>query len=234
MHLRASFEKFSVTLRLHQLFNDMINNRNCYLFTVIILLFIGIHQPIFAQNQDIQSGEASWYGSRYHGRKTSSGERYNKNAMTAAHKTLPFGTRVKVTNLDNEEFVILRINDRGPFVGDRIIDVSEAAARKLAFRSKGVGNVKVEILELPGDYASKNDGSYTIQTAAYTNYKNAQQLTEKLKAFDEHLTVELMEDELKGKKVHLIRAGKFRSRQEAEAFNELLEEAGLSGLVREA
>lgn len=212
----------------------MINNRKCYLFTVIILLFIGIHQPIFAQNQDIQTGDASWYGSRYHGRKTSSGERYNKNAMTAAHKTLPFGTKVKVTNLENDEFVIVRINDRGPFVGDRIIDVSEVAARKLAFHKKGIGHVKVEILELPGEYASNNDGSYTIQTAAYTNYKNAEKLTKRLKAFDKHLTVELMEDQVKGKKVHLIRAGRFKSRQEAEAFNELLEEEGLSGLVKEA
>ncbi|MFD2514120.1 septal ring lytic transglycosylase RlpA family protein [Pontibacter locisalis] len=212
----------------------MINNRKCYLFTVIILLFIGIHQPIFAQNQDIQTGEASWYGSRYHGRKTSSGEPFNKNDMTAAHKTLPFGTKVKVTNLDNDESVIVRINDRGPFVGDRIIDVSEAAARKLQFRGKGIGNVKVEILELPGDYASTDAGFFTIQTGTYANYKNAQQLTAKLKAFDKHLRVELIEEQVKGKKVHLIRAGRFDNRQEAEAFNELLKEEGLSGLVKEA
>ncbi|WP_439880687.1 septal ring lytic transglycosylase RlpA family protein [Pontibacter sp. MBLB2868] len=132
----------------------MINNRKCYLLTVIILLFIGIHQPIFAQTQDTQTGEASWYGSRYHGRKTSSGERYNKNDMTAAHKTLPFGTKVKVTNLDNNESVIVRINDRGPFVGDRIIDVSEAAARKIHIRAQGVGNVKIEVLESSAELAS--------------------------------------------------------------------------------
>ncbi|GAB3202933.1 rare lipoprotein A [Pontibacter aydingkolensis] len=212
----------------------MINNRKCYLFTVIILLFIGIHQPIFAQTQDIQTGEASWYGSKYHGRKTSSGERYNKNDMTAAHKTLPFGTKVKVTNLKNDEFVILRINDRGPFVGDRIIDVSEVAAKKLAFRGQGIVTVKVEVLELPGDYNPQNAGMYTIQTGAYRSSKNAMALSQKLKAFDKNLNVELMEDESKGKKVLRIRAGRFTSRQEAEAFNELLEEEGLSGLVKEA
>ena len=70
--------------------------------------------------------------------------------MTAAHKTLPFGTKVKVTNLDNNESVIVRINDRGPFVGDRIIDVSEAAARKLEFHAQGIGNVKIEVLEEEG------------------------------------------------------------------------------------
>jgi rare lipoprotein A len=221
-------------LRLHQLNFDMINNRKCYILTVIILLLIGINQPIFAQNQDIQTGEASWYGSKYHGRKTSSGERYNKNDMTAAHKTLPFGTKVKVTNLDNDEFVILRINDRGPFVGDRIIDVSEVAARKLEFHGQGIGTVKVEVLELPGNYNPKNAGFYTIQTGAYTNFKNAQSLTQKLKAFDKTLTVEMMEDQTNGKRVHRIRAGRFENRQEAEAFNELLKEEGLSGLVKEA
>lgn len=127
----------------------MFNNRKCFFFSVIIFLFIGVGQPLLAQSTDTQKGQASWYGSRYHGRKTSSGELYNKHAMTAAHKTLPFGTKVKVTNLDNNKSVIVRINDRGPFVGDRIIDVSEVAARQLKFHSKGIGNVKVEVLE-PG------------------------------------------------------------------------------------
>ena len=154
--------------------------------------------------------------------------------MTAAHKTLPFGTKVKVTNLENDESVVLRINDRGPFVGDRIIDVSEVAARKLDFHAQGIGNVKVEVLELPGDYNAENAGFYTIQTGAYTSFKNAQALSQKLKAFDRNLTVELMEDNSRGKKVHRIRAGRFENRQEAEAFNELLREEGLSGLVKEA
>lgn len=137
---------------------------------MIIFLFVGISQPIFAQNNSGQTkvlkGEASWYGSRYHGRKTSSGERYNKNDMTAAHKTLPFGTKVKVTNLDNNEWVIVRINDRGPFVGDRIIDVSEAAARKLEFHGQGIGNVKVEVLESKADLASAVGFSFNVPSFA--------------------------------------------------------------------
>ncbi|MCC9135802.1 septal ring lytic transglycosylase RlpA family protein [Pontibacter silvestris] len=115
-------------------------------------MFLGLEsQQAFANSNDdqTQTGAASWYGSKYHGRKTSSGERYNKNEMTAAHKTLPFGTKVKVTNLANNKSVIVRINDRGPFVGHRIIDVSEAAARKIRLRSQGVAKVKIEILE-PG------------------------------------------------------------------------------------
>ncbi|CAM3384514.1 septal ring lytic transglycosylase RlpA family protein [Pontibacter korlensis] len=148
----------------------MIHNRKCFIFTLVIFLFVGIGQPIFAQNSTSQAkaqkGEASWYGSRYHGRKTSSGERYNKYEMTAAHKTLPFGTKVKVTNLDNNEWVIVRINDRGPFVGDRIIDVSEAAARELDFHDEGIGNVKIEVLESRADLASAVGFSFEVPSFA--------------------------------------------------------------------
>ncbi|MCJ8163912.1 septal ring lytic transglycosylase RlpA family protein [Pontibacter sp. E15-1] len=144
----------------------MISNRKCYILTVIIFLFIGIGQPILAQSTDTQKGEASWYGSRYHGRKTSSGELYNKNKMTAAHKTLPFGTKVKVTNLDNNESVIVRINDRGPFVGDRIIDVSEVAARKLDFHAEGIGNVKIEVLETGAELATAAGFSFELDPFA--------------------------------------------------------------------
>ena len=212
----------------------MINNRKCYILSVIIFLFIGISQPISAQSTDIQKGEASWYGSKYHGRPTSSGEPYNKNEMTAAHKTLPFGTKVKVTNLENNESVIVRINDRGPFVGDRIIDVSEVAARKLDFHDEGIGNVKVEVIELPGDYDPQNAGVFTIQAGTYTSAQYAESLSQKLKAFDKHLEVELKDEMVRGRKVHRIRAGRFENRQQAEAFNDLLKEEGLSGLVKEA
>ncbi|MCX2740682.1 septal ring lytic transglycosylase RlpA family protein [Pontibacter anaerobius] len=148
----------------------MNQNRKCFIFSLIIFLFVGISQPTFAQNNSSQpkvlKGEASWYGSRYHGRKTSSGERYNKNDMTAAHKTLPFGTKVKVTNLENNQWVILRINDRGPFVGDRIIDVSEAAARKLDFHSQGIGNVKVEVLDSKAELAAAIGFSFDVPSFA--------------------------------------------------------------------
>ncbi|RAU84359.1 septal ring lytic transglycosylase RlpA family protein [Pontibacter arcticus] len=212
----------------------MTNDRKFFLFTVIIFLFLGFHEPVLAQTTDVQKGQASWYGSKYHGRKTSSGERYNKNHMTAAHQTLPFGTKVKVTNLDNQESVIVRINDRGPFVGNRIIDVSEVAARKLDFHREGIGQVKVEVLELPGDYNPANAGFYTIQTGSYFDLEHAQTLSQRLKAFDKHLPVELQEQQLGNKKVLRIRAGRFENRQQAQAFNDLLKEEGLQGLVKEA
>ena len=91
-----------------------------------------------------ESGKASYYGDRHHGQKTASGERFDQRAMTAAHRTLPFGTRVKVTNLNNNRSVVVRINDRGPFVRGRIIDVSRAAAEKLDMVRSGVVPVRVE------------------------------------------------------------------------------------------
>ncbi len=93
-----------------------------------------------------QTGVASWYGPGFHGKVTASGERYDQNAMTAASRTLPLGTRVRVTNLENEKTVEVTINDRGPYVDDRIIDLSKAAARKLRFRKAGTASVRIDVI----------------------------------------------------------------------------------------
>ncbi|MEM1173103.1 MAG: septal ring lytic transglycosylase RlpA family protein [Cyanobacteria bacterium P01_H01_bin.35] len=95
-------------------------------------------------------GWASWYGPGFHGALSASGERFNQYAMTAAHKTLPFGTKVRVTNLNNGSSVIVRINDRGPFTPGRVIDLSSAAARILGMIQSGVAPVKVEVIESAG------------------------------------------------------------------------------------
>ena len=96
------------------------------------------------------TGKASWYGGKFHGRKTASGERYDKRALTAAHRTLPFGTRVRVTNLGNQKSVVVRITDRGPFGRrERIIDVSERAAEVLGMKQAGVVRIRLEVLSSP-------------------------------------------------------------------------------------
>ncbi|MNF73155.1 RlpA-like protein precursor [compost metagenome] len=92
-------------------------------------------------------GKASYYGSRHHGRRTASGERFDQHALTAAHRTLPFGTRVKVTNLNNDRTVVVRINDRGPHIRGRIIDLSREAADRLGMLRAGVAPVRVESLD---------------------------------------------------------------------------------------
>ena len=94
----------------------------------------------------VSTGRASWYGPGFHGRRTANGEVFNQNAMTAAHRTLPFGTVVRVTNLRNNRQVVVRINDRGPFTGGRILDLSAGAARAIGLQRSGVGPIRLEVL----------------------------------------------------------------------------------------
>lgn len=96
----------------------------------------------------VQEGVASFYAQDFHGRKTANGETYDMLAMTAAHQALPFNTRVLVTNLDNGKKVEVRINDRGPFIKDRIIDLSYGAAMKIGMVGPGTANVRLEVLEV--------------------------------------------------------------------------------------
>lgn len=96
-------------------------------------------------------GLASWYGEQFQGDPTASGETFNMNALTAAHRDLPLGTKIRVTNLHNHRSVILRINDRGPFVPGRLLDVSRAAARLLGFSRSGTARVRVDVVRLPKD-----------------------------------------------------------------------------------
>ena len=96
-----------------------------------------------------EMGLASWYGEEFDGNPTASGEVYDMNGLTAAHRTLPMGTRIKVTNLRNKRSLIVRINDRGPFIGNRFLDLSMAAARKLGFKGAGLALVQAEVVSLP-------------------------------------------------------------------------------------
>ncbi len=105
----------------------------------------------FKNSEKVQIGVASYYGAEFHGRPTSSGEIYDMNDLTAAHPTLPLGTIVKVTNLANDKSVIVRINDRGPFKKNRIIDLSYEAAKQLGFLNEGTALVKIEVIKLPQD-----------------------------------------------------------------------------------
>lgn len=119
-----------------------------------LLVFLLLSETFFGQITEI--GKASFYADKFDGRVTASGEIFDQNELTAAHRTLPFGAKVKVTNLDNQKSVIVKINDRGPFVNDRVIDLSKSAARQLDFIKKGVAKVKVEVLKLPDGKKTNN------------------------------------------------------------------------------
>ncbi|MEJ2284633.1 MAG: septal ring lytic transglycosylase RlpA family protein, partial [Desulfobacterales bacterium] len=142
------------------------------------------YQPLPHSKGFRQRGIASWYGKDFHGKKTSNGDIYNMYAMTAAHKTLPLGTFVRVRNLENNHEVEVRVNDRGPFVRGRIIDLSYAAAKDIGIVGPGTARVEVVALGTPvstdagsstsyvqGDYYS---GNFTYQVGAFVNRENAE------------------------------------------------------------
>jgi rare lipoprotein A len=105
--------------------------------------------PASIEHHRAETGQASWYGKAHHGRRTASGERFDMHALTAAHRTLPFGTIVRVTDLKSRKSVNVRINDRGPFRRDRIIDLSYEAARKLGIVARGTARVEINVVDRP-------------------------------------------------------------------------------------
>lgn len=113
-----------------------------------------------------EEGVASWYGPGFHGEPTASGEIFDMESMTAAHPSLPLGTRVRVTVVSTGRNAVLRVNDRGPFTDDRVLDVSRAAARTLGFLDEGTARVQVRVLETPG-------GCWEVQVGAYRDHANA-------------------------------------------------------------
>ena len=148
----------------------------------------------------VEKGEASWYGHPYHGRRTASGERYDMHQLTAAHRTLPFDTWVEVTRRDDGRSVEVRINDRGPFIAGRVIDLSFAAARRIGLDVDGVAPVKVEIIgrqrrseALPPVPAAGAEASvpacWWVQVGAFGEPANARRAVERLEAAGEHAVI---------------------------------------------
>ena len=148
------------------------------------ILLSGCHHKKVARSQPppptaaatLESGEtglASWYGHPYHGRASASGEIYDMEQMTAAHRTLPFGTMVRVHDLDNEKSVDVRITDRGPFVDGRIIDLSHAAARAIEMIGPGTARVRLESLAAP---SAAPQAHFGVQVGAFRNKENAERL----------------------------------------------------------
>ncbi len=125
-----------------------------------------------------ETGLASWYGAPYHNRRSSNGEIYNMNAMTAAHRTLPLGSIVRVTNTKTGHVALVRITDRGPFVEGRIIDVSYAAAKRLDIWQPGVANVRVELMQTPAPVAT--GGHWAVQIGAFGKQKDASEFADHL------------------------------------------------------
>ncbi len=125
-----------------------------------------------------ETGKASWYGAPYHNRRSSNGEIYNMNAMTAAHRTLPLGSIVRVTNIKTGRAALVRITDRGPFVKGRVLDVSYAAAKRLDIWQPGIATVKIEVMQTPASVAT--GGHWAVQIGSFATEKKASAVTEHL------------------------------------------------------
>jgi len=177
-------------------------------------------------------GVSSWYGPDFDGKATSSGEIYDMHALTAAHKTLPMNTIVKVTNRDNGKSVVVRINDRGPFVGTRIIDLSNKAAHQIDMVKKGTANVKLEVIGF-ADQKSADAGArtkakpvpkehlayqnYAIQIGSFSKIEGALKIQEKYDGYKGYHTI-IKDTEYNGKRVFRVWLKGFRSEAEARDF----------------
>jgi rare lipoprotein A len=176
----------------------------------------------------VQEGIASWYGPGFHGKKTSNKEIYNMHDLTAAHQTLPFETHVLVTNLENGRSVVVRINDRGPFVKDRIIDLSHAAAQVLDMVAEGTAPVRLEILL---DRSPPLDSQkYSVQIGSFSAEENAQALAGELRS--KYPGVYIAKFRTSRQTFYRVRI-KAESRAGAEAIARRLKAAGYSAIVLE-
>lgn len=194
------------------------------------------YQPMNTADGFTERGIASWYGKDFHGKKTSNGEVYNMYAMTAAHKTLPLGTYVRVRNLDNGKEVDVRVNDRGPFVAGRIIDLSYAGAKALDMVGPGTARVEVTALGKAGGISNgkqtyvKTDyetGNFTVQVGAFINESNALGLKDKLGRSFEGVHIVPF---LKGQDTYYrVRVGRLTTLTEAAEYEQRLINSGYSG-----
>jgi rare lipoprotein A len=177
------------------------------------------------ETREVQYGVASWYGGDFHGRSTSSGEVYDMYQLTCAHNTLPLGTTVMVTNLENRRSIELKVNDRGPFVKERIIDLSYTAAQILGIWEKGTAYVKVEVI---GPLIEQIE-RFTCQVGSFIDEVNAQRLADQLRKNFENVYVTTVETITE--KYHRVRIGQFETRESAIPLAEKLSQMGLKVLI---
>jgi rare lipoprotein A len=174
----------------------------------------------------IEEGNASWYGAPFHGRRASNGETYDMNKMTAAHRTMAFGTIVKVTNLTNGKAAVVRITDRGPFIENRIIDLSMAAAKAIESIGPGVVPVRLEVISGADPFG----GFFTVQVGAFKEKGNAERLRARLDELYPPSTIQQVA--LEEATFYRVRAGKVSGEQAAQKFaDELKAKEGFHTMV---
>jgi rare lipoprotein A len=209
------------------------------LYPFLLILVVGcastkeVTRQRFEPGREVQYREvglASWYGEEYHGRKTANGEVYNMYAMTAAHRTLPFNLRVRVTNLENGKKAEFRINDRGPFIPGRIVDLSKSGAKELGFLGSGTAKVTVEAIGWTVSGSSPTpEGVYAIQVGSFMEEDNADHFRKELART--HSNVHVVPWESNTSRYYRVRLGSFRTQEEARRYFEILKRENLTGFI---
>lgn len=191
----------------------------------------------------VQEGISSWYGKEFDGRPTANGETYDMHGLSAAHRTLPLGTTIRVTNLDNGREVVLKVNDRGPFVAGRILDCSYGAAKALGFAGAGLAHVRIEVLKAgeekprrrpssaevlvggPGLPEKVLDASFTVQVGAFLNESNALRFKDQMvRVFGDSYVIKFRD-------FYRVRVGHVATEEEAEAMRKRIQTYGIESFV---
>lgn len=214
---------------------NRVNTRNC--LNIILITIISLTSCTAARYETYPEpgyAIASWYGPDFHGRPTSSGELFNMYALTCAHREHQFGTRLKVTNISNNKAVNCLVNDRGPFVSGRDLDLSYAAAREIGLIGPGTGKVRIEYLGRDTRYIrevrySSDRGPFTIQVGSFKELSNATRLKTALEL--KYSKVYITETEIDGIRYYRVRIGKFNIKDDAFRLAKNLADEGYSVLI---
>ena len=196
-------------------------------FMTLVVAFLFV-QGCASTKRVTETGMASWYGPDFHGKTTANGETYDQNGLTAAHKTLPFNSVVRVTNLDNGKQVTVRINDRGPYARGRIIDLSRAAAREVDMIGPGVARVRLEILKtdrpLTGDLSRE---IFSVQIASLSDADAARARANEIRGGW------VQPARVDGQRVYRVMVGRYGNKDQAEDARRALQRQGVEGFVKQ-
>jgi len=204
------------------------DNSTTMRFLFSVLTFFMITGCAATRGSVIDTGVASWYGPGFHGKTTANGETYDQSAMTAAHRTLPFNTVVRVTNVENGKSVTVRINDRGPYVNNRVIDLSYAAAREIGMIDAGLARVRLQLVSSEAPVSRRQGPElFTVQLASYNQKSQADEFAAGIRgAFVQSARVD-------GRTFYRVYYGRYESRERAERAMRDLNRSGHEGFVKQ-
>lgn len=228
--MQGKGDKDKIAIYREGLFHKLTN-----LLSLVILMSIIASCASIPKKEDYIIGYkekiiASWYGEEFHGRRTANGEVYDMYGLTAAHRTMPFDTYLLVTNRDTGRSVKVKVNDRGPFVGGRSLDLSYGAAKKLDMVKTGTAKVDIEIIGI--DEAKNRGARFAIQVGAFSIEENALKLKQRLKDYYNDKDIRVIPYETNSKRYLRVRVGSYSSEEDAVKYSKKLRsKEGLDGFV---